>query len=71
MRKCGRQIPRALLAGVPVNGLDRVTNHGALLIRRHAVGVARVVNAVTKKFPMARFASLNDLRVVFAQSSRK
>ena len=65
------EIAGALLAGVLEDGLHRILDHGALLRFVHAVGVARVVDAVAEEFPVALLAEFDDLRVVFAQRRRQ
>ena len=67
VRQRGREIAGALLTGVLADRLHGVLDHRAFLVLVHAVGVARVVDAVTEELPVAFPAQLDDLRVVIAQ----
>ena len=71
VRQRRRQIAGAGLAGMLGDGVHGVLDHAAFLGFVHAVGVARVVDAVAEELPAARLAHLDDLRVVFAKRHRE
>ena len=68
VRQRRREPAVEFLTGVLFDGVDRVADEFALLVRRHVKHIARVVGAVGVKLPTALDTGGNDLGVVFTQS---
>ena len=62
----GRQPAVERLAAVFQDGLAAVGDHGALLVFRQVVEIARVVGAVAEQLPAELAAALDDLGIVIA-----
>jgi EAL domain-containing protein (putative c-di-GMP-specific phosphodiesterase class I) len=66
MGQCGRQIAPDTLTCGGLYGFDRILNDGALLGFVHFIGIARIINPVGKKLPVARHTGLDDFRAMIA-----
>ena len=60
-----------MLTSVLFNTGHGIQDHFFLLLFRHAIGVARVVDTVAEKFPVALGAQGDNFRVMVAQGGRK